>query len=303
MSKQELLQIHDLVVQSRAGRINDFNFSAERTGLYLFHARDLRRITALLRAIRGLEPPLEGTVAYQGEAIGLVLTADELPPWSTPRRELDLFGHLRGLSRYDLLEAVSQWDLEGTLQVPLRHLDPFERTGLLLVMETAAAPELLLCEEPLAGLNPEQTRKRLAHLQDYARDHLVIAGTVNPDGWPAGIRRVDLDHQPAAAPAVRWEPSVPAEAAPESAPPVLTVGQPPPGSVKTTPDQPIPETVILPLPVDAATEYQLRRVAEIRFFEAAPVGGYAVDILPEDRPRLRELLQRRGLVLPDDWEG
>ena len=100
MSKPELLiQIHELAVQSEAGRINDFNFSAERTGLYLFHARDLRRITALLKTIRGLESPLDGTVSYRGGTIGLVLAEDELPPWSTPRRELELYSRLHGLPR------------------------------------------------------------------------------------------------------------------------------------------------------------------------------------------------------------
>lgn len=303
MSKPELLiQIHELAVQSEAGRINDFNFSAERTGLYLFHARDLRRITALLKTIRGLESPLDGTVSYRGGTIGLVLAEDELPPWSTPRRELELYSRLHGLPRYDLLTAMSQWDLEGTLQVPLRHLDPYERTGLLLVMETATAPELLLCEEPLAGLNPEQTRKLLVHLQDYAREHLVILATVNPDGWPIEIPRVDLEHQPVRAPALTRDPSIPAVATPESTDPVLTMSPEFPGFLPL-PDQPVPETVILPLPIGAETEYQLRRVAEIRYFEAASEIGYAVDILPGDRARLRELLDGRGLVLPDDWEG
>ncbi|HSP00001.1 MAG TPA: hypothetical protein VLN90_00915, partial [Thioalkalivibrio sp.] len=70
------------------------------------------------------------------------------------------------------------------------------------------------------------------------------------------------------------------------------------------PDHQAPVTVVVPLPVGEATEYELRRISEIKYFEAAENGqGYAVDILASERDHLRELLARRGLTLPADWEG
>lgn len=305
---QALLQITHLSIQSRGGRIDDLDLTADRGSLLLFTSDDIRRITALFRTLTGQEAPMEGTVATGGEGVGLVLAEDELPPWSTPRRELGLYAALHGLSRYDLSETMSHWDLEGVHHLALRHLNAYERTGLLLVMETALEPDILLCQEPLAGLNPKQAVRMLDRLREYAVDHLVILGTVDPGHYPEELIRVDLDRHVLSEterprrPQPDEEPEPMPEPIPETARARKKLSEPP--SAASLMVERLPVTVLVPLPVGEGTDYELRRISQIKFFEPLPEGtGYAVDVLPSDRDRLKELLAARGLALPDEWEA
>lgn len=339
MPKQELLlDLVDLSVHSAGGRIRELNLSAGRNSLLLISAEDHRRIASLFRVIKGLDQPLDGGVSYRGERIGLVLADDELPDYSTPRQELALYGSLNGLALPELQAQLSRWDLEGIHHLACRFLSPYETEALLIAMETAAQPELLLCEEPLAGLTPKQSARMLEELRHYAAEHLVIIGTVQPDHYPKDLPRISLEHQtPGREFSQAWvrqtspaqsgslaakEPpdsaaliqeSIPAESLPpETMPPESGSVRP----VRTrnpakTQHRPIPQpgldagigpgqpvTVRIRLPVDPDTDYQLRRISEIKYFQPSPDhSGYEVDILEADREQLPQLLKGRGLVM------
>lgn len=323
MTREELLlTITNLSVQSPGGRFRDLSLLGSKGNILLVTTADARKIVSLFRVLAGLESPLSGSIQYNGEKIGLVLAKDELPAWSKIKHELALSGKLNGLSPEVFSHLMETWDLEGTYNLPMDVLSPYEKTAFFLVLETAQAPELLLCQEPLAGLNPVQTRKMLANLESYAQSgHLIILGTVNATNYPSQFHRINLDKVQAVAPipddlpafSSRLKTAPAAEDRPvpirlaQSAPylepheapsplnsEVSTTGLKSPDSIQPFGDR-TTVTVFIQLPVSPQTDYELRRIGEIKYFQAG-IGGYDIDILETDKNQLSILLAERGLT-------
>lgn len=299
-TEEAILKITGLSGQSSGGRFRDFRLSGKAGSLILVTSEDRRKITSLFLILAGLEKPLAGTYEYKGEGIGLILADDELPPWSSPQQELALYGALKKLSPHDLQQKMESWDLEGIGHLAARHLSPYEKTAFFLLLETAGQPDLLLCQEPLAGLSQRQTQRMLEHLEEYARDHLLILGSVHPGLYPNDLPRFDLDR-----------PGQMPEASPDFFTRVRQPGgeaEKPPVKVLETPAKPSPSpeqigsrrivTLRADLPVSEETSYQLRRIPQIKFFEPTE-GGYVLDILEADKERLADLLSERGLLPPE----
>ncbi len=363
MKRDLLLDIDKVTVQSGAGRLRDFSLKGGRGLLFLMHSEDLWKITSLFQVLAGLELPLEGYVRYDGQGIGLVLAEDELPAWSSVRDELDFYARLTGLPREGLESLMETWNLEGIYGLPVAALSTHERKSFFLVLEIAARPDLLLCQEPLLGLSPRQQRKVLANLRQYAdQGRIVILGSVDPGQYPPSIPRVSLDRtgqqyqgsdlvapgESTAAPqeadesrssdfgqpeslkappdrqrptgetvppspldTVTFHPEVPdservsrayrgsglphSEEPPASLPRITRQG-PDPARLLSSADSFGGRrllTLFVSLPVGEETEYQLRRIAEIKYFQAVD-NGYEVDVLEEDQAKLTELLGARG---------
>ncbi len=327
MKDDLLLEVMNLSLVTGAGWVRELNAVFFRGDLCLLVSDEPRKISALFRILKGLDVPVEGNVICHGEGIGLVLADDELPAWSNPDQELSLYSTLSGIRRRTLNERMTAWDIEGIGKYPIRHLNAYEKKALFLAMETASDPDLLLCEEPLTGLTPGQTARMLRHLTGFGENRVVLIGTVNPDLFPEEIPRIHLDRRRIRS----WEDSYTLWLKDHSSgkiladPPVRTpsfdspvrsalaasvsAGADPlaadltmPGSDDAQPAGAVDKeqvTIHVDLPVDPKTEYELRRIREIRFFEASPEGnGYDLDLLKADQDRLAELLAARGLFLP-----
>lgn len=367
MTRNLLLDIEKLTVQSGAGRLRDFSLRAGRGLLFLVHSEDHWKVTSLFKVLAGHETPLEGDISYRGNGIGLVLAEDELPAWSKIKYELELYAKLSGLPREAMESLMVTWNLEGIYELPASALSSYERKAFFLVLETAAKPDLLICQEPLEGLNPRQQRRVLSNLRQYAdQGRIVILGSVDPGQYPRSIPRVSLDrtgqqyHESDLAFRSEAEAGSPGEARdngkgenvqaeqpvqqPSAAPRPRSdeaTGRETPVSIKSHPEVPDSErvsrayrgsglprsegnvqglprlsrpepdpsrllsssgsfggrrllTIFIGLPVSEETEYQLRRIAEIKYFHAAE-NGYEVDILEEEQSRLPELLREKGL--------
>lgn len=327
-SEEFLLNLSNLSVQSPGGRFRDLSLLGSKGEILLITSTDGRKIVSLFRVLAGLESALSGSIQYNGEKIGLVLSTDELPAWSKIKYELTLFGALNGLDKEIFGHLMESWDLEGTYNLPVDVLSPYEKTAFFLVLETAAKPELLLCQEPLAGLNPSQTRKMLANLGTYAQaGHLVLIGTVNSTNYPAQFRRISLDKVQSVTLAAD-EPltlatpfNIPIAKKDQanhgsrtnSASNFLISGSNPDSKQVLPPLKPVLSatgaaaetagrefggrtvvTVFVQLPVGPATEYELRRIGEIKYFQSGPT-GYEIDVLESHQSQLLSLLAQRGL--------
>ena len=321
MNQEKLLEISNLSLATGGGWIQEFHATFPRGSIALLISEEPRKISSLFHVLAGLGSPKDGTVTYYGKGVGMVLIEDELPAWSNPDQELSLYSTLSGLRRGQLNENMTAWDVDGIYKLPIHHLNTYEKKALFLAMETAAEPDLLLCEEPLQGLNSEQTHQMLRHLIQYANNHLVLIGTTNPLLFPEEIPRVFLDHRKIRS----WEESYSlwlneegleadssstaqmddsiADSKTEAKLPTKNFESEPATSTQALIGDKKQITVHVDLPLTAKTDYELRRIAEIKFFEPSEDGtGYNLDILEENQNQLKDLLAARGLV-PSEEEA
>jgi branched-chain amino acid transport system ATP-binding protein len=120
---------------------------------------------------------------------------------------------LRDASRATDLMAKAEQALQriGLAEVAARHaatLSHGEQRQLEIAMALASNPKVLLLDEPLAGMGPEESQRMTALLKDLAREHALLLiehdmdfvftvadwmtvmaeGTVLAEGRPAAIR-------------------------------------------------------------------------------------------------------------------
>lgn len=319
MNHDKLLEISNLSLATGGGWIQEFHATFSRGSIVLLISEEPRKISSLFHVLAGLGSPKDGTVTYHGKGVGMVLTEDELPSWSNPDQELSLYSTLSGIRRSQLNENMTAWDVDGIYKLPMHHLNAYEKKALFLAMETSAQPDLLLCEEPLQGLNSDQTHQMLRHLIQYANNHLVLIGTINPLLFPEEIPRIFLDYRKIRS----WEESYTlwlneegleadsnsesqmsdsiASSKAETKLPTKDLDSEPDTSTQAILGDKKQITVQVDLPLTAKTDYELRRIAEIKFFEPSEDGiGYNLDILEENQDQLKDLLAARGLALNEE---
>ena len=118
--------------------------------------------------------PLRGGPGLKAR-VGLVLQGGGLDPRSTPRNVLRLYArfHDGGRDPEALLETVGLIGVAGTLA---RRLSGGERQRLALALALVGEPEVLILDEPTAGMDPEArrtTRELIAGLRDEGRAVLL----------------------------------------------------------------------------------------------------------------------------------
>ena len=143
--------------------------------------------TTTVEIVEGYRAPDAGTVRVLGEdprrggpalkaRVGLMLQgAAGLEPRATPRDLLALYGafHDGARSVDDLIELVGLAAVAGTR---VRRLSGGERQRLSLAIALVGEPEVLILDEPTAGMDPEArraTRELVASLRDEGRTILL----------------------------------------------------------------------------------------------------------------------------------
>ncbi len=120
--------------------------------------------STLLRVAAGLLPPSEGSMENTCDHIGFVFQDPTLLPWRSVRKNVELVGELRGMSRAerqktarDVIARVGLTEFAdqrpGTLSGGMRMRASLARTLM-------ARPELMLFDEPFGSVD-ELTRARL----------------------------------------------------------------------------------------------------------------------------------------------
>ncbi|GIH06433.1 ABC transporter ATP-binding protein [Rhizocola hellebori] len=120
--------------------------------------------STLLKVAAGLLAPTEGSVAKTSDHIGFVFQDPTLLPWRSVRKNVELIGELRGMSRDDrqkaATEAIAKVGLSDFAQDRPSTLSGGMRMRASLARTLITRPELMLFDEPFGALD-ELTRAKL----------------------------------------------------------------------------------------------------------------------------------------------
>jgi len=156
--------------------------------------------SALLRVMALLDPPGSGRVLVAGKTpaswvlrrrlrarIGVIWQGARLLPGLTVTENLMLPARLAGLAEGEIAERTEgllAWtELSGQAALPPRFLTQAQRARLALARAVVCAPELLLADEPTAGLDRADAARLLDLLGALhaAGTTLVVATRDRPD--------------------------------------------------------------------------------------------------------------------------
>ena len=199
-SEKKLLSIHNLTVSFDGFKaLNNLNFSMEVGELRVIIGPNGAGKTTFLDTITGKTQPTEGTVHFKGKSLrGLkehTISALGIGrKFQTPRVYLNLtvrenmalaYNPQKGLCKtlfpkftlgenHAIAQGLETVGLLGKAQLPALLLSHGEKQRLEIGMLVAQSPDLLLVDEPVAGLTDDETEKVGALLLDLAKRHSIL---------------------------------------------------------------------------------------------------------------------------------
>jgi Cu-processing system ATP-binding protein len=140
--------------------------------------------TTLIKAILGLSRPDGGSIQVRGHrlngdwryrvAIGYMPQIPPLPENLSAAELFQMLGDLRGSEVGPDGELIHRFGLADLLQRPLRTLSGGTRQKVNAVMAFTFDPDILILDEPTAGLDPLAAR----HLKDRIRREREVGKTI-----------------------------------------------------------------------------------------------------------------------------
>jgi len=181
-----VLEIRSL--HKRYGRVvavEDVSFAVERGSIFGLLGPNGSGKTTTLACALGLLRPTSGRIAVLGEPparlhrtlgrVGVVFDESVLVRGLSVRAQLayarSLFGHAGGRTIDEALELVGLAGLAGRA---VTRLSLGQRKRLAVAAALAGAPELVVLDEPLSGLDPPGAREFLSLLRRLAAEGLSI---------------------------------------------------------------------------------------------------------------------------------
>lgn len=148
--------------------------------------------TTLMRMIAGILDPSDGQVLYNGTplsefgetyraVLGFLPQDFGFPPEFSVRDYLLYAAALKGLdkqtSRQRVKELLDQVSLTEAARKKIRHLSGGMRRRVGIAQALLNDPEILILDEPTAGLDPGERVRFRNLLSDLARDRIVLIST------------------------------------------------------------------------------------------------------------------------------
>ncbi len=138
--------------------------------------------TTLINILLGLITPDSGEILYFGsdfrkhrsevlQRINFGSTYAALPYSLTLAENLKVYARVYGVPVQRCYELLEVFDLAHLKDVPARRLSTGQMTRLCLAKALLNRPEILLLDEPTAGLDPEMARRSRYTIMELVRKH------------------------------------------------------------------------------------------------------------------------------------
>ena len=175
-----LLEVKNLSKQYRHFSLNPVSFTLEKGYIMGLIGPNGAGKTTLLKLIAGLLSPASGSVSLNGKEpykksslrdnIGMVFDDSCFLKKFTPKENELMFSSFYNIWNH---ERFSYWLHRFSIpeNKPLCQLSRGMRTKFLLAFALAHEPELLLLDEPTAGLDPVFRRELLTLLQEFVEKY------------------------------------------------------------------------------------------------------------------------------------
>lgn len=198
--KDKILEIEDLTVSFDGFKaLNHLNFSLDTGELRVIIGPNGAGKTTFLDVITGKVQPTQGRVLFKGRnlrslaeyeiarlGIGRKFQTPRVYLNLTPRENLKLtcnrsknvfgtlFGHLSTAELNTVAGLLETIGLTASADIPAAKLSHGEKQRLEIGMLVAQSPDLLLVDEPVAGLTDEETLQVGELLLALAQSHSII---------------------------------------------------------------------------------------------------------------------------------
>ena len=172
--------------------IEDISFSISEGEIVAFLGPNGAGKSTIMKILTGYLAPSRGRVAIAGldiqidrleaaKRVGYLPENGPLYMDMTPLELLNFFGRARGLNGEELEErlqvVIESSSLDEVLEKPVGKLSKGYRQRLGLAQALLHDPEVLILDEPTAGLDPNQIRGFRENLLDLSRTKTVLLST------------------------------------------------------------------------------------------------------------------------------
>ena len=166
--------------------LSDVSFRIERGGITGLLGPNGAGKTSLFDLLAGLARPSSGSISLFGEPlsgrpyprrrVGVVLQREFIPDQITVREYAQLFAAVHEVTD-GARRIIEHAGLEQRTKVPVERLSGGEAQRLIVAASLVHAPELLLLDEPSAGLDPQSKRELGDSLREVAETTSVLLAT------------------------------------------------------------------------------------------------------------------------------
>ena len=172
--------------------VKDITFEVEKGEVVGFLGPNGAGKTTTMRILTGFLPPTSGTVSVAGydvleeplevkKRIGYLPEAPPVYPEMSVEGYLDFVGRLKGIPGEEVPERVDSvvegCALGDVRQKLIGHLSKGYRQRVGLAQALIHDPDVLIFDEPTAGLDPKQIAEVRQLIHDLSGDHTIILST------------------------------------------------------------------------------------------------------------------------------
>lgn len=168
--------------------LRDVTASYERGQTYYFRSPSGSGKTTLFRLIAGLEEPdkameedissTAGEIERHGSRISMVFQEDRLCEEYSALVNVDMVTGDRERSRAHLCQLLVEEDLHK----PCRELSGGMKRRVAVARAMAAGGDVILLDEPFAGLDAESRRRTEQYIHNFGKDSALLVATHTGDG-------------------------------------------------------------------------------------------------------------------------